>query len=307
MLLFSSGDIVQNLRPAYLSLILGLVLTEEISLSWLNASMMIRATPSVSAHFLSASFGADSLRKIILFCLAVASATTGWLRSFLTILGVLGAVIIMLANLGSRSWHFLRWKPLRYDGFGAFFFAYFLAIMTGLMLPYMGHRRVATGGKGAMEYVLKTAVTVAIVFVVSDVDGIQKFIVIGSEFCDQDFVNFFVGLWWTATLVCSLFMVRRLPVLDQKPENGEKILIEDQASPVGYKVPSLPDFEIDPSLASTGSKYLSLQVEFYFGVFMALAVGSIIVALAFTNWEESVNDRLSDAFSTVAKKLDSIF
>ena len=44
-----NGNTIQNLKPAYLSLVLGLVLTEEISLSWLNASMMIRATPSISA------------------------------------------------------------------------------------------------------------------------------------------------------------------------------------------------------------------------------------------------------------------
>jgi len=269
--------------------------------------MMIKATPSVSAHSLSANFGSDSLRKIILFCLALAGATTGWLRSFLTILGVVGAIVIMLANLGARSWRFLRWKPLRYDGFGSFFVAYVLAVTTGLMLPYMGHRKIATGGKGAMEYVLKTAVIVAIVFVVSDLDEIQQFLVVGSQFCDQDSINFLIGFWWTATLSASIFMVRRLPVLDQKPEHGEKILIEDQASPVGYKVPSLPDFEIDPSLANTGIKCLSLQFEFYFGIFMALVIGSLIVTLAFTNWEETVNKSVSDAYTTAGKELDSIF
>jgi hypothetical protein len=37
------------------------------------------------------------------------------------------------------------------------------------------------GGKGALEYVLRTAVLVAVIFVVSDIDELQRFLVIGSE------------------------------------------------------------------------------------------------------------------------------
>ena len=174
-------NVIGSLRPAYLSLILGLALTEEISLSWLNASMLIRATPSVSAHNMVSPVGSDSLRKLVLFSLALAGATTGTLQSVLTIGGILGAMIILLANLGARTWHFLRWKPLRYGGCGSFFVAYFMAVATGFCLPYMGHRSIAVGGKGAMEYVIKTSTIVAIIFVVSDIDELQKFLVVGSE------------------------------------------------------------------------------------------------------------------------------
>ena len=177
----SPEDVVKALQPAYLSLILGLVLTEEISLSWLNASMMIRATPSVSAHSLSSPVGSDALRKLVLFSLALAGATVGMLKTVLTMGGILGALLILLANLGARSWHFLRWKPLRYNGRGSFLLSFILAVGTGLFLPYMGHRSIAVGGKGAMEYVLKTAVIVAVVFVLSDYDELQKFLVVGSQ------------------------------------------------------------------------------------------------------------------------------
>lgn len=139
------AEVVQNLKPAYLSLILGLALTEEISLSWLNASMMIRATPSVSAHSLSSPIGADSSRKLVLFMLAVAGATTGMLKTVLTSGGIIGACLILLANLGARSWHFLRWKPIRYTGPGSFFLAFVLAIVTGFVVPYMGHRSIMIG------------------------------------------------------------------------------------------------------------------------------------------------------------------
>jgi len=143
--------------------------------------MLVRATPSVSAHSLTSPFGSDSLRKLVLLALALAAAASGTLQSVLTIVGIVGAILILLANLGARSWHFLRWKPLHYNGCGSFLLAYVLAIITGMMLPYMGHRTVAIGGKGAMEYVLKTAMIVAVVFVVSDFDEIQKFLVLGSD------------------------------------------------------------------------------------------------------------------------------
>lgn len=176
-------DSAQNLKPAYLAVVLGLVLTEEISLSWLNASMMIRATPSVSAHALTSSLsGSDWLRKLVLFTLAFASATSHW---GLTMAGVVGAMILLLANLGARSWHALGWRPLRYTGPGSFWIAYLLAVGTGLVFPYMGHATIATGGKGAMEYVLRTAVLVAVVFILSDIDELQRFLVVGSEVTNE--------------------------------------------------------------------------------------------------------------------------
>jgi hypothetical protein len=172
---------IQNLKPAYLSLVLGLVLTEEISLSWLNASMMIRSTPSVSAHTLSSPVGSDTFRRIVLLTLVFAGIAEDVYQSILTAIGIVGASILLLANLGARSWYFLNWKPIRYNGTGSFVLAYLCAIATGFAVPFMGHRLIRIGGKGAVEYLIKTAFWVAVAFVVSDYDGIQKFLVLGSE------------------------------------------------------------------------------------------------------------------------------
>lgn len=143
--------------------------------------MLIRATPSVSAHSLTSPLGSDGPKKLVLIALAFAGAATGSLQVVLTIGGITGALILLLANLGARAWHFMRWTPLHYTGRGSFFLAYVLAVMTGLVLPYMGHRSIAVGGKGAMEYVIVTALIVAVVFVLSDYDDLQKFLVYGSE------------------------------------------------------------------------------------------------------------------------------
>jgi hypothetical protein len=175
------GKTIQNLKPAYLSLVLGLVLTEEISLSWLNASMMIRSTPSVSAHTLYSPVGSDTFRRIVLLTLVFAGIAEDIYQSTLTAMGILGAGILLLANLGARSWYFLNWKPIRYNGTGSFVLAYLCAIVTGFMVPFMGHRLIRTGGKSAVEYILQTSFWVAVAFVISDYDGIQKFLVLGSE------------------------------------------------------------------------------------------------------------------------------
>lgn len=143
--------------------------------------MAVRATPSLSAHTISSPIGSDSLRKIVLFALALATATTGQLKVALTMGGILGSIIILLANLGARSWRHMQWKPLRYQGYGSFLLAYITAVLTGLFFPYMGHRSVAAGGKCAMEYVIKTSAIVAFWFVLSDFDEIRKYLVVGSQ------------------------------------------------------------------------------------------------------------------------------
>ena len=287
---------IESLQPAYLSLILGLVLTEEISLSWLNASMFIRATPSVSAHTLTTSIGSDLLRKSIVLCLALAGAATGTMQKLLTLAGIGAACTVLLANLGARSWHFMGWRPIRYTGKTSGFWAYLAAIATGIALPYMGHRNISIGGKAAMEYVLKTAFIVAVVFVLSDFDELQKFLIVGSEACNQDMVNIVVGGWWTFGLLSSLFMVRRIPYRDQHPNyDGEPLLVEDHASPVGFKVPDVPDFVVDPSLSKTGSALVSIGFEMFIGLLMAAVIGGGIIYLAFTSWGEDLVDSVQES------------
>jgi hypothetical protein len=170
------------LYPAFLSIILGLVFKQEISLSWLNASLMVRSLPSVSAHTLVSHYvGGDYIKRWVIFSLAAAGAAQGSIRTVLACSGVSAACMVLLANIGSRAWFFLRWKPLQYQGFGSTALAYFFAICIGIILPYMGHRHVVVGGKGAIEYIIQTAILVAVVFVLSDFDAIQQVVVAGSE------------------------------------------------------------------------------------------------------------------------------
>lgn len=323
-----------SFQPAFLSLIMGLVLQEEISLSWLNASMMVRATPSVSAFSLTSPIGPDLWRKSLVFVLAIAgAASNARVQKVLTLLGIGGAYIVLLANLGARSWYFLKWRPQRYDGPFANFFAYLAAMLTGMILPYMGHRNIEVGGKAAMEYVIVTAFVVAVCFVISDINKVQNFLVLGSDVskrlmqitcfkgkcstlffllrcgssviaifsqtCPQDVVNLVVAIWWLITLICSLFLVKQIPSSEpSRPHDGERLLIEDHASPAGYRVPSLPDFEVDPTLAKEGLPFASVGVEFFFGLIMAVAIGTGMIYLSVSQWDNQAASHYGFSYFT---------
>jgi len=127
--------------------------------------------------------------------------------------------------------------------------------------------------------------------------------ILSLQICNQDPVNIIIGAWWMITLLSSLCLVRKIPHAEQKPHSGEKLLEEDHASPVGYKVPLLPDFEIDPALANTGSKFLSIQVEFVIGSILAIAAGAAMITLGFTSWDEDFYDELADTVSSAADNI----
>jgi hypothetical protein len=105
-----------------------------------------------------------------------------------------------------------------------------------------------------------------------------------------------VGSWWLLTVIGSLLWCRQIPYREQTPGDGERLLEDCQASPVGYKVPSLPDFEIDSTLSNSGIKWLPMWLEFAFGSLLAVAVGVWMIALAVTDWDERFYSLLGGFF-----------
>mmetsp|Transcript_25420 Transcript_25420/g.60086 ORF Transcript_25420/g.60086 Transcript_25420/m.60086 type:complete len:752 (-) Transcript_25420:181-2436(-) len=280
-----------NFAPAYLTLVLGLVFSEEISLSWVNVAMFVRGFPSISAYSVISKVGSDWLRKAMILCLAIAASSDpyGKSRKVFTLLGLTMACCILLANLGARSWKFLGWKPsLASTYFGNCtgnavvgiiepIIAYFMAIMAGIVFPYLGHREVKVGGTVAVESIIRIAIVVAGLFILSGYDEVQKFLVVGSEDCDQRSVNVAVGAWWCFSLLACLVFARGRKVSEFWPEYNEPILKEDQSSPVGFRVPHLPDYPFDPTYSSRESLCFNLQGEFILGSLLALGVGGAII------------------------------
>ena len=177
----SAATDIDEFRPAYLALLLGVVFSEEISLAWTNIAMFVRGIPSISAYSVVSRVESDWLRKVVILTLAVAAATTGTTQHFLTLAGVGLTMVTLLANLGSRAWGFMNWEPMRDWGPLEPLLAFILSCLTGLCVPFLGHRQVQSGGKAAMESVIRMALVVSVLFVVSDHDQVQKFLVVGSE------------------------------------------------------------------------------------------------------------------------------
>jgi hypothetical protein len=199
------------------------------------------------------------------------------------------ACCIILANLGARSWKYLGWKPsLASSYFGDCtgtmvigtiepISSYILAIMTGIMFPYLGHREMKVGGTVAVESIIRIALVVAGLFFLSGYQEVRQFLVIGSENCNQEYVNVAVGIWWCISLLTCLFVARGRKVSEFWPEYNEPLLKEDQSSPVGYRVPHLPDFPFDPTYSNRESMCFNLQGEFLLGSLIALGVGGALI------------------------------
>jgi hypothetical protein len=123
-------------------------------------------------------------------------------------------------------------------------------------------------------------------------------------------VNIIFGSWWFTTFVVSLVIARRIPYYDQllgmkssstyssfadqqqRPlsyyYDGERVLEEDHASPVGYKVPTFPDFEFDPSLVTnSGIRSCTLDSEFMFGLLVSVVIGTCLLFLAIGSWDDA--------------------
>eukprot|EP00522_Entomoneis_paludosa_P007692 CAMPEP_0172439572 /NCGR_PEP_ID=MMETSP1065-20121228/508_1 /TAXON_ID=265537 /ORGANISM="Amphiprora paludosa, Strain CCMP125" /LENGTH=542 /DNA_ID=CAMNT_0013188271 /DNA_START=17 /DNA_END=1645 /DNA_ORIENTATION=- len=297
------GDTINTLQPAYLAMVLGMVFVEEMSLSWLNSSMLVRASPSVSAHTLTSGSGSDLFRKAVILCLILAGAasTSGNadVQKYLTVIGIGGACAVLLSNLGSRAWHFMAWKPLVYQGPMADTLSWFAAVGTGLMYPFMASRKVHVGGKAGVEHIILTSVIAAAVFIMSGLKEFQEFLIIQNEACEQDTVNIVVGGWWFVACIMSLWTMVRMPSMDHttvSSSDNEPLLLASQASPVGFKVPSLPDYEMDSSLASTGViPFMNVQTEFITGVVVACGLGLAMVWWGLSDWGSDAVDQIGDS------------
>ncbi|KAL7489651.1 hypothetical protein ACHAW6_015301 [Cyclotella cf. meneghiniana] len=291
-------DTGSYIYPGYLSLIIGIILSEEISFAWLNCSMFITGTPSVAAHTIISNFDSDWPRKLALLVLTLAGLSdlvdaNG--QKYLTLVGVAMSISILAANLGSRAWHFMNWKTLGQGRKVVPIISYVLAVFTGLLLPYIGFGKIQAGGKSAIQLIVMNALTVAIVFVLSGAEKVQQFLVNGSENCNQDNANITVGIWIALTSITCIFAAQKIKPNARYPsDDTDPILIEDPTSPVGYKVPNFPDFKIDPILLSGDElSCIGMKAVTVIGLFVGIGAGALVVSSGLYDYMEQVNNYLS--------------
>jgi hypothetical protein len=170
-----------QLKPAYLAIIVGIVLAEEVGLSWANVVMMVQACPSISAYSITKDFGSDWTKKLLVFMLSVAGAATGNTQLFFCMAGILLTCTVLLANLGARAWYFFQWQPLHYNGPLSSVLAYMAAVVVGFVVPFLGHRTASAGAKPAIESIVRLAILLAIAFILTDFETLQTFLIVGKE------------------------------------------------------------------------------------------------------------------------------
>lgn len=134
---------------------------------------------SLSALFLSRKSGP---KKIVIFLLAIAGAASdSVVQTSLTWAGTFFAIFILGSNLGSRAWHNMCLTKQRYSGPLYAVIASIKAFGIGLLFPYFGCRGCEPGGQVALENTLKSALIVAIVFILSGFREFGQIFIVGSD------------------------------------------------------------------------------------------------------------------------------
>lgn len=119
-------------------------------------------------------------------------------------------------------------------------------------------------------------------------------------------INLVLGTWWTVSLLGSLlFAVCKscyqnisdgehfLVSIDNRPLNRIQVSISlqqlDGASPVGFRVPSLPRFEVDEKLfVSRGHQTVSSKADFTSAVFVVIMIAAIMGIVSSTKFGKSI-------------------
>lgn len=117
--------------------------------------------------------------------------------------------------------------------------------------------------------------------------------------CGQTVVNIAVGSWIGITLLVNLIVAahqRRSRPLS-KENLHDLILSEDHCSPVGYRVPTFPDFLVEPIRAKRSISFISLEQEIYCALLVAMTMMGVIVSMAFTGWSKTLEQSLISALS----------
>ena len=172
---------MDSTNPAFLALILGLALTEEMTHSWLTSSLLVQGMPSISSYQLLNNNGHDWIYKAVLTCFIFSGVTSGETRRVLLTVAVSLACTAMLANLGSRAWYNSHMSPISLCGPLAPVISFAGAVSAGIFLPHMGHHDIEAGGKPAIESIVRNALFVCAFFGVTAYNGIQKIFLSGTE------------------------------------------------------------------------------------------------------------------------------
>merc|ERR1740139_208257 len=233
-------------RSILLTLVFSLVLSEEMSLSLLNSSILVGGVPSVASYLVHSRIKSDYPRDLVTLLFACAGVSSDdTYRTYFTLTAALLAAAILAANLGARAWEALRYPPVPTPGIFLLdlLLSFTAAAAFGITCPYLGFDSVQAGGMKALNVIIVGASTVLVAIIVSDIDKVQELLVQGSSDCDQSVPNMVIGAWFAIGFLTSIFLSDRIPC---SGTHGPPIITdvieanatvqEDQRSPVGWVV-----------------------------------------------------------------------
>jgi len=265
-----------------LTLLFSVVLSEEMSYSFLNSAIFVAGVPSVGSYILHSRFRADLLRVICTLSFSFAGvAPNDTSRSWLTLVGAFMAFIIIAANIGSRAWNMVEFRPLPAGGIFHFdvMISFLVAALFGICVPYLGFSSVEEGGTKASKFIILSSLCILVVIIVTDIDYIQEYLVRGSSNCDQSVVNMTLGVWFAISLSLSILLSGRInlkdgpPIITQEDEDGNAHVEENQLSPVGWVVTNFPNISVKPSNLHQSKLYKSSFDVAFMGI-LTFVVGS---------------------------------
>jgi hypothetical protein len=101
-------------------------------------------------------------------------------------------------------------------------------------------------------------------------------------------VNLFLGSWWIASSLGSLCFAISKKCKVSVPD-GEHFLTVDDTSPTGFRVPSLPRFEINEKVVMKRShKETTSQTEFVTAMMVVLVIAVAMGVILFTKVGETL-------------------
>jgi len=252
------------INPLMMLLLFAFVLQNETSLVWLAMSINVRGSNSVGSHVWRDGGLTDYSRIVLLTILILAIFSTGIVQRILTWAGAIFGCLILLCNLGSRSWKKIDLKPIDFNSVFSAPIVILASILAGIAFPYMGLRAVDSGsddssgkdevekiifhpnGKRGRQNIALASSSAAIVFLMSDIKSVQE--ALGFDFSKfRGITNFMIGVWLLFSSLVSILLCRRLD--SSRSKKIEPFLKRDEISPVGWIVPSIPNIVIDPNLS----------------------------------------------------------
>jgi hypothetical protein len=215
--------------------------------------------------------------SVIALLLSAAATSLVYQKAF-ALVGVALIVVTLAANLGGRAWRNAGFGPMQCSALGSAAVGHIVSVIFGILIPVLGFRELEVGGQAALERSMIYSFIIAITFLASDIQPIQSYVVVGSSGNDspQAIINAIMGVCW---LVCAVSCLALAPLIKNGRKNfsEDKFLVKDENSPVGYTVPCLPNYYIEPHMIS--KPLLSLPENFIkaTGSFLTVAVGGGII------------------------------